>query len=82
MAVLTIMDDQVGSFSLIQHSEDLSLALESCPLFQLVEYLICRLPLEILHCGYVFIDKKSVKNMDKVQNGRPQNVYLKSVWLK
>ena len=23
-----------------------------------------------------------VKNMDNVQNGRPQNVYLKSVWLK
>ena len=22
------------------------------------------------------------KNIDKVQNGRPQNVYLKSVWLK
>ena len=26
--------------------------------------------------------QESQKNMDKVQNGRPQNVYLKSVWLK
>ena len=25
---------------------------------------------------------KKYKNMDKVQNGRPENVYLKSVWLK
>ena len=34
-------------------------------------------PLVIPHFSHI-----EKKNMDKVQNGRPQNVYLKSVWLK
>ena len=51
-------------------------------LAQQTEHARLRQTLYITDFASINFQPTTIKYMDNVQNGRPQNVYLKSVWLK